>query len=125
MQHALIKDIANKILRSGPKVLYGDSVTQENAVKLVAEPDIDGLFIGRSAWQAENYITIPQLVTEVLNPAKEETKMKIAIGADNAGKPLLDVIAAHLGKRKGITVSDLSQPGYYARTFSAGRPIGS
>ena len=40
--------------------------------------------------------------------------MKIAIGADSAGKPLLDVIAAHLAGKQGIEVSDLSQSGYYA-----------
>lgn len=40
--------------------------------------------------------------------------MKIAIGADSAGKPLLDVIAAHLAARNDIEVSDLSKPGYYA-----------
>jgi ribose 5-phosphate isomerase B len=40
--------------------------------------------------------------------------MKIAIGADTAGKPLLDVIAAHLADKTGIAVCDLSQPGYYA-----------
>jgi RpiB/LacA/LacB family sugar-phosphate isomerase len=40
--------------------------------------------------------------------------MKIAIGADSAGKPLLDVIAAHLAGKAGVTVTDLSQPGFYA-----------
>jgi len=40
--------------------------------------------------------------------------MKIALGADSAGKPLLDVIAAHLATRPGIEVVDLSQTGYYA-----------
>jgi RpiB/LacA/LacB family sugar-phosphate isomerase len=40
--------------------------------------------------------------------------MNIAIGADSAGKPLLDVIAAHLATRPHLTVSDLSQSGYYA-----------
>jgi ribose 5-phosphate isomerase B len=40
--------------------------------------------------------------------------MKIALGADSAGKPLLDVIAAHLKTKAGLTVSDLSEPGYYA-----------
>ena len=40
--------------------------------------------------------------------------MKVAIGADSAGKPLLDVIAAHLAGKPGIAVSDLSQSGYYA-----------
>jgi RpiB/LacA/LacB family sugar-phosphate isomerase len=41
-------------------------------------------------------------------------QMKIAIGADSAGKPLLDVIAAHLAGKQGIEVNDLSQSGYYA-----------
>ncbi|WP_322884883.1 RpiB/LacA/LacB family sugar-phosphate isomerase [Sinorhizobium medicae] len=40
--------------------------------------------------------------------------MKIAIGADSAGKPLLDVIAAHLATKNGLEVKDLSQSGYYA-----------
>lgn len=40
--------------------------------------------------------------------------MKIAIGADSAGKPLLDVIAAHLATKPGLEVTDLSQSGYYA-----------
>lgn len=40
--------------------------------------------------------------------------MKIAIGADSAGKPLLDVIAKHLAIRNDIEVTDLSQQGFYA-----------
>jgi ribose 5-phosphate isomerase B len=40
--------------------------------------------------------------------------MKIALGADSVGKPLLDVIAAYLSQRSGVTVSDLSEPGFYA-----------
>ncbi|MCO4318116.1 RpiB/LacA/LacB family sugar-phosphate isomerase [Phyllobacterium sp. 21LDTY02-6] len=40
--------------------------------------------------------------------------MKIAIGADSAGKPLLDVIAAHLGGKTELVVTDMSQPGFYA-----------
>ena len=40
--------------------------------------------------------------------------MKVALGADSAGKPLLDVIAAHLARRSDLTVTDLSEPGFYA-----------
>ena len=42
--------------------------------------------------------------------------MKIALGADSAGKPLLDVIAAHLAKKPDVEVVDLSREGYYADT---------
>lgn len=39
-----------------------------------------------------------------------ECAMKIALGADSAGKPLLDVVKAHLDGRAGIDVADLSAP---------------
>ena len=40
--------------------------------------------------------------------------MKIALGADSAGKPLLDIIAAHLALRPDLAVTDLSEAGFYA-----------
>ena len=40
--------------------------------------------------------------------------MKIALGADSAGKPLLDVIEAHLKSKPAHQVSNLSQQGFYA-----------
>jgi len=39
-------------------------VNPANSAELTAQPYIDGLFIGRSAWQAENYIAILQLATK-------------------------------------------------------------
>lgn len=36
--------------------------------------------------------------------------MKIVIGCDSAGKPLLDVIAAHLDQRNDVEVTDLTVP---------------
>ncbi len=40
--------------------------------------------------------------------------MRIALGADNAGKPLLDVIAKHLADKGEHRVDDLSRPGLCA-----------
>jgi D-erythrulose 4-phosphate isomerase len=40
--------------------------------------------------------------------------MKIALGADSAGKPLIDVIEAHLKSKLGYEVTNLSQSGFYA-----------
>jgi RpiB/LacA/LacB family sugar-phosphate isomerase len=40
--------------------------------------------------------------------------MKIVLGGDSAGKPLVDVLAAHLKTRPEFEVTDLSQSGYYA-----------
>lgn len=38
--------------------LYGGSVNPDNCEDLIGSPHIDGLFIGRSAWDAEGYINI-------------------------------------------------------------------
>lgn len=40
--------------------------------------------------------------------------MKIALGADSAGKPLIDVIEAHLKTRPDLEVVNLSKSGFYA-----------
>ena len=40
--------------------------------------------------------------------------MKIAVGADSAGKPLLDIVLSHLKDRTGVVATDLSMPGFYA-----------
>ncbi len=40
--------------------------------------------------------------------------MKIALGGDSAGKPLIDVIEAHLKAKGEHQISNLSQTGYYA-----------
>lgn len=40
--------------------------------------------------------------------------MKIAVGADSAGKPLLDVIEAHLKSNPAHQITNLSQQGFYA-----------
>jgi triosephosphate isomerase len=65
-QHALIKEETG---RYGPKalaVLYGGSVNPGNCLDLAGQPHIDGLFIGRSAWRAEDYIAIVESVTRHL-----------------------------------------------------------
>lgn len=46
-------------------VLYGGSVNQENATELICQPDIDGLFIGRSAWDAASFNTMIRKILQV------------------------------------------------------------
>ncbi|EJJ29386.1 triose-phosphate isomerase [Rhizobium sp. CF142] len=38
--------------------LYGGSVNPQNCEELISSPHIDGLFIGRSAWNVEGYLDI-------------------------------------------------------------------
>ena len=40
--------------------------------------------------------------------------MKIALGGDSAGKPLIDVIEAHLKAKGQHDVTNMSQSGFYA-----------
>lgn len=65
-QQALIKQVAADRLGSPLKVLYGGSVNPGNAAELIRQPHIDGLFIGRSAWQAEGYIDILKRVSAAI-----------------------------------------------------------
>jgi triosephosphate isomerase len=50
--------VAKSVLGRRVPCLYGGSVNPGNCAELIACPHIDGLFIGRSAWQAEGYLDI-------------------------------------------------------------------
>ena len=45
--------------------------------------------------------------------------MKIVLGADSAGKPLLDVIEAHLRAKGEHAVTNMSRDGFYADLSAA------
>ncbi|MGL6261895.1 triose-phosphate isomerase [Vibrio sp. WXL210] len=47
-------------------LLYGGSVNLDNAQTLIAQPNIDGLFVGRTAWQADGFARLVELVSEVM-----------------------------------------------------------
>ena len=49
-----LKEIFNDYADEIP-VLYGGSVNPQNANELIVQPDIDGLFVGRSAWHADDF----------------------------------------------------------------------
>jgi triosephosphate isomerase len=53
-----ILGVAESMLGRRPPCLYGGSVNPGNCAELIACPNIDGLFIGRSAWEPEGYLDI-------------------------------------------------------------------
>jgi len=65
-KHRVIKSCLSEIFGeetgSDIPVLYGGSVNNRNAAELITQKHIDGLFIGRSAWDAENFNRIIRLV---------------------------------------------------------------
>jgi len=48
-------------------ILYGGSVGLGNARDYLVTPDIDGLFVGRSAWRAEDLVSLVELASDVLD----------------------------------------------------------
>ena len=55
----------------GIPVLYGGSVNPGNADALIALPSVDGLYVGRSAWQAEGF---DSLIRSALRSAEQAGK---------------------------------------------------
>jgi triosephosphate isomerase len=66
-RQALIKRVASDMLPAAPPVLYGGSVNPRNASVLMSQRNVDGLFVGRSAWTAEGYIEILGLAAAALD----------------------------------------------------------
>lgn len=57
-KHSVIRSaLIEKFGKSGADIpiLYGGSVNPQNANSLIIQKDIDGLFVGRSAWNAEKF----------------------------------------------------------------------
>ncbi|QKK19845.1 triose-phosphate isomerase [Rhizobium indicum] len=50
--------VAETVLGRKIPCLYGGSVNPQNCEELISSPHIDGLFIGRSAWNVEGYLDI-------------------------------------------------------------------
>lgn len=75
-KHAVIKqtliELFGKDIGGDIPVLYGGSVNNQNAAELIVMPYIDGLFIGRSAWKADNFNTIIREVIPLFDQKKEQ-----------------------------------------------------
>lgn len=59
--HRVIKTCLYELFGSAADsipVLYGGSVNPENANQLIVQPSIDGLFVGRAAWNADKFNTL-------------------------------------------------------------------
>jgi triosephosphate isomerase len=61
--HGVIRAAAADLLGASPPVLYGGSVNVQNCVDLGTREGIDGLFIGRAAWNPAGLLDIARRVT--------------------------------------------------------------
>ncbi|SLN62669.1 Triosephosphate isomerase [Aquimixticola soesokkakensis] len=57
-RHGEIIAVAQEVLGQTLPCLYGGSVNPDNCEELISCPHINGLFIGRSAWNVEGYLDI-------------------------------------------------------------------
>lgn len=57
-QHIKIAKLVREITGKSLPILYGGSVNPGNCVALASQSHIDGLFIGRSAWDVQGYLGI-------------------------------------------------------------------
>ena len=58
MMRSVLRELYGAETADRIPLLYGGSVNPENAVELIVRENIDGLFIGRSAWQADRFESI-------------------------------------------------------------------
>lgn len=65
-RQAEIIAVARSILGRRVPCLYGGSVNPNNCAELIACPHVDGLFIGRSAWNINGYLDILKRVSDVI-----------------------------------------------------------
>lgn len=75
--HAGIKSVLRALLGEtiglSIPVLYGGSVNSQNAPELIGRDHIDGLFIGRSAWDADQFHAIIRTVLPLFQERKSRT----------------------------------------------------
>jgi triosephosphate isomerase len=64
--HAAVKNAVRDLFGRSPPVLYGGSVNPTNAEALASMPEIDGLFVGRSAWQPDGLLCLARQIATVV-----------------------------------------------------------
>jgi triosephosphate isomerase len=65
-RQAEIAALAGDLLGRRVPCLYGGSVNPDNCAELIACPHVDGLFVGRSAWDVRGYLDILAICAEAL-----------------------------------------------------------
>ena len=62
-----LEEIFGKEAAAEIPLLYGGSVNPQNANELIVQENIDGLFTGRSAWEADKF---DKLIRDAMEAAK-------------------------------------------------------
>jgi triosephosphate isomerase len=71
-RQARIVEVARGVTGRRVPCLYGGSVTAANCAALLRQPHVDGLFIGRAAWEVGGYLDILARCAAVLDATEGE-----------------------------------------------------
>jgi triosephosphate isomerase len=73
--HSMVKDTLTELYGRTPglrvPVLYGGSVTADNAADFALVPGVNGLFVGRAGLQVENFIRISEAVNTSMTSSQK------------------------------------------------------
>ena len=61
---SLLRDEYGTEIAGTMRILYGGSVTPQNGAALIADENVDGLFIGRAAWNADGFAAMIRIVAD-------------------------------------------------------------
>ena len=78
--HKAIKEVLGELYQEAAEqipVLYGGSVNAENAKELIVQESIDGLFVGRAAWDADRFRILIQNALEADKKKMEMEKKEV------------------------------------------------
>jgi triosephosphate isomerase (TIM) len=70
----LIRDAMGETISSITKILYGGSVTSENAEDIIWNGEVDGLLIGRASWEASSF---DDICLSVVNSEKMQNRKNL------------------------------------------------
>jgi triosephosphate isomerase len=61
----ILLEISNESLAQGIRILYGGSVTPENAPEFIEQPQIDGALVGGASLKAEQFVSIVKQTSQM------------------------------------------------------------
>jgi len=62
----VVQKLYGKVAAKRLPILYGGNVDRKNASDFIRQPNIDGLFVGRAAWNVRSFIELIQSVEETV-----------------------------------------------------------
>ncbi len=89
----MLRDLYNDSIATATKILYGGSVTPDNAEDIIWNGEVDGLLIGRASFEADSYEAICKAIALPTHSSmimREATMRKMKTIKNNKSRPSVD-----------------------------------